>query len=216
MLAPNGCPAESLAAVDLLRREGLGEDAAAAVGRVRGGGRPHRLRYMPAPRHDARAAVAFAENQLKCPNCGKAARPAILMFDDIDWLMDDAQSQRFNLWKRGVLELARERAGNNAPISWEDDSSMPIAPLRVVILEIGAGNNVPTVRMTSESCLIAFHRAGAVTNLVRVNYSQPLCDRRLPEALRENVISVMSKGLPALQRMHEAMPVEMQAAYTND
>lgn len=57
-----------------------------------------------------------------CPHCGGLARPNILMFDDYDWVdaRSKAQSRRLDQW------LAQ--AG------------------RLVVLEIGAGASVPSVR----------------------------------------------------------------------
>merc|ERR1719373_988061 len=56
----------------------------AAVGRVRGGGRPRMLRHMPgaAPRAED---VGFTSNHPRCPTCDAPARPAILMFGDFSW-----------------------------------------------------------------------------------------------------------------------------------
>ena len=42
-------------------------------------------------------------------------------------------------------------------------------PLRVVIMEAGAGGNVTTVRRTSESVLEDLHKHGAHATLVRIN-----------------------------------------------
>jgi len=69
-------------------------------------------------------------NMPTCINCGQMARPNILMFGDWSWLAGRTQEQeyRFSNWIDSILE-------NN---------------LRLVIIEIGAGQAVATVRMTSE------------------------------------------------------------------
>lgn len=58
----------------------------------------------------------------RCPACGSIARPNILMFGDWDW--DDGKTERqrmrLNAWLAGVRKL--------------------------VIIEIGAGKNIPTIR----------------------------------------------------------------------
>jgi NAD-dependent SIR2 family protein deacetylase len=79
-----------------------------------------------------------------CPRCGGLARPNVLMFGDGSWIGDrtDEQHARFHAW---LAELAAARA-------------------RLVVLELGAGTGVPTVRLTSES--IARRLGGT---LVRVN-----------------------------------------------
>ena len=66
----------------------------------------------------------------KCKNCGSLARPNVLMFNDFQWIphRTEAQEFRFNLW----LEKVQNRKQ------------------KLVIIEIGAGKAVPTVRLTSE------------------------------------------------------------------
>ncbi|MBN8442068.1 MAG: NAD-dependent deacetylase [Thauera sp.] len=62
-----------------------------------------------------------------CPHCGGLARPNILMFGDDDWLSrrSAAQQWRFAQWRRGVD--------------------------RLLVIEIGAGTAVPSVRFFGES-----------------------------------------------------------------
>ena len=63
-----------------------------------------------------------------CPHCGSLARPNILMFGDWDFVptRTNEQEQRFERWLGGVRSS------------------------RLVVIEIGAGTAVPTVRMTAE------------------------------------------------------------------
>lgn len=79
----------------------------------------------------------------RCPGCGAVARPNVLMFADPDWLakVRHEQEQRYRQW----LASVRGR--------------------RLVVLEIGAGIAVPTVRRLGES--MAAERVGAL--LVRIN-----------------------------------------------
>ncbi|MEY2631733.1 MAG: hypothetical protein RIR00_387 [Pseudomonadota bacterium] len=62
----------------------------------------------------------------RCPACGRLARPNILMFGDWGWLAERtrAQQQALERWRRGVDKL--------------------------VVLEIGAGTAIPTVRWFGE------------------------------------------------------------------
>jgi NAD-dependent SIR2 family protein deacetylase len=62
----------------------------------------------------------------RCPKCGSMARPNILMFDDWDWLETRTQRQRlrFEPWLLSVE--------------------------RIVVIELGAGRAIPTVRNISE------------------------------------------------------------------
>jgi NAD-dependent SIR2 family protein deacetylase len=75
-----------------------------------------------------------------CPQCGALARPNILMFGDLEWCDDRAQAQssRLNEWLAGAS--------------------------RIVVLELGAGTAIPSVRFFSDSVLIR-HRG----RLVRIN-----------------------------------------------
>jgi NAD-dependent SIR2 family protein deacetylase len=64
----------------------------------------------------------------RCPNCGAVSRPNILMFGDGSWLEGRTSEQRARFEE--FLEEVAER--------------------RLVVLEIGAGTAVPTIRWTSE------------------------------------------------------------------
>ena len=72
-----------------------------------------------------------AEDPLpSCPYCGGLARPNILMFGDWEWIPHRTSSQefRFDLWLQKIDDMG----------------------YKLVIVEIGAGKAVPTVRMLSE------------------------------------------------------------------
>jgi len=162
------------------------------VGRVRGETREPEdlLRHLPRPRPRPRSDddddddVAFAPGFYpRCPNCGGPARPAILMFFDEEWLDSAAQSRRYDAWQRAVKRVARE------------------TPLKVVILEVGAGDNVPTVRQETEH---AFDDAkGVETTLIRVNPEFPLADSDHFEDF--TFIPVMTTGLDAIDKIDDAI-----------
>jgi NAD-dependent SIR2 family protein deacetylase len=78
-----------------------------------------------------------------CPRCGGLARPNILMFGDFEWVPDRSQAQLDELtaWRRSVRDL--------------------------VVVELGAGQAVPTVRRYSE---LASAASGA---LIRINPREP-------------------------------------------
>jgi len=82
----------------------------------------------------------------ECPDCGAVARPNVLMFGDWHWIPGRTaeQERRFS--------------------SWLSASAGP----KLVIIEIGAGSAVPTVRMTSERVA---SRSGAT--LIRINPREP-------------------------------------------
>lgn len=79
-----------------------------------------------------------------CPDCGAIARPNVLMFGDWDWVprRTDQQAQCEDRW---LQEIARARA-------------------RVVIVEIGAGTAIPSVRNFSHRLI---RDLGA--RLIRIN-----------------------------------------------
>ncbi|HXV20562.1 MAG TPA: Sir2 family NAD-dependent protein deacetylase [Desulfuromonadales bacterium] len=85
-----------------------------------------------------------------CPRCGGAARPNILMFGDWSWLPDRTRGQemRFDLF----VDQHRDQ------------------PL--VVLEMGAGTAIPTIRYASERL---GGRAGAT--VVRINPREPQVPR---------------------------------------
>ncbi|WP_239154338.1 Sir2 family NAD-dependent protein deacetylase [Amycolatopsis sp. FDAARGOS 1241] len=78
-----------------------------------------------------------------CPRCGGLARPNILMFGDFSWVPDrsDTQLEELTAWRRANRDL--------------------------VVVELGAGQAVPTVRRYSE---LASAATGA---LVRINPREP-------------------------------------------
>lgn len=82
----------------------------------------------------------------RCPECGALARPNVLMFNDWNWVADRTaeQEQRLGAWLHDVQGS------------------------RLLVVELGAGSAVPTVRMTSERVVAC---PGAT--LVRINPREP-------------------------------------------
>jgi NAD-dependent SIR2 family protein deacetylase len=81
----------------------------------------------------------------KCPNCGRLARPNVLMFGDWCWqpLRSQGQKQRYLDW----LAVTKGK--------------------KLVIIECGAGTAVPSVRRLSEQLLSRAH-----TRLIRINKNE--------------------------------------------
>lgn len=99
-----------------------------------------------------------------CPRCGRTARPNILMFGDGDWLdaRSAAQEARLAAWRRRVS--------------------------RPVVIELGAGTAIPTVRWFGE-------RQGCP--LIRVNprehaVSRP-ADVAIPLGAREGLAAIAAR-----------------------
>jgi len=96
-----------------------------------------------------------------CPRCGALARPNILMFNDGAWVEDrtDAQYARLRRWRQAVRKL--------------------------VVVEIGAGIDIPSVRRMSE-----MQRAP----IVRIN-------PRAPQLGGHQGVAISLRGLEALSAL---------------
>jgi NAD-dependent protein deacetylases, SIR2 family len=101
-----------------------------------------------------------------CPRCGGLARPNVLMFGDGEWLEGRTHQQhaRYDSWRRSI----RGR--------------------RLVVIELGAGTHVPTIRLECES-------AGGT--LIRINPLEPEAPA--------GAISLPLGALDALQQIDEAL-----------
>lgn len=106
-----------------------------------------------------------------CPKCGALARPNILMFNDGDWVADVVreQSRRFDAWLAGV----RGR--------------------RLVVLEIGAGTALPTIRRMGERIA-----QRPLTTLVRINPEEREGD--------DSTLVLPLGGLQALELIEQSLP----------
>ena len=134
------------------------------------------------------ATVKGRSNFVHCPHCGRLARPCILMFEDNAWLGDDvpgplgpghSQPREYRAWETAVKsELKRDRRK------------------RLVILEVGCGLRVPTVRRHSEKLLKATGKYG--TRLIRINLDYPE-PRKSDQA--NAIISLRDTCLGALQKI---------------
>jgi NAD-dependent SIR2 family protein deacetylase len=73
-------------------------------------------------------ATMRADRAPSCPRCGAVSRPNILMFGDWAWVADrsHAQQNRFEAFVAGL------------------------GPRRLLVVELGAGTAIPTIRFTSE------------------------------------------------------------------
>lgn len=101
----------------------------------------------------------------RCPSCHGLARPNILMFDDYDWISSRThlQQERLEQW------LVKQN--------------------RVVVIEIGAGTAIPTVRNFSEQF---------APSLIRINPREPELHHPKGVAIAENATSAIIKILDCL------------------
>lgn len=88
-----------------------------------------------------------AANIPRCPSCGAVSRPNILMFGDFDWL-----SQRTRAQEDSFQKFADQYRNEN-----------------MVVIEIGAGTAIPTIRGISER--LGWSCEGA--RVIRINPREP-------------------------------------------
>jgi len=100
----------------------------------------------------------------QCSHCGRVARPNVMMFDDYGWLCEREREQRkrFEHWQAQI---------------WD-------AKKKVLIIEIGAGKVIATIRRISERLYLQDFEA---SNFVRINPRD--CD------VPEGAFSIQSGGL---------------------
>ncbi len=108
-----------------------------------------------------------------CPNCGGIARPNVLMFGDWLWIgkRSQQQTQRFMDW---LQSMNRKRQ-------------------KLVVIEVGAGTAVPTVRYTSEALVREYGG-----HLIRINpreYEVPSGNISIPFGSLEGIQKITSKIL---------------------
>jgi len=104
----------------------------------------------------------------KCPHCNGDARPHVLMFDDWEWI--GQRRTGYTKWKKEVLESNR----------------------KVVILEVGCGKRVPTVRNESENYIKELGKKDLVT-LIRINPDFPECKYGHTISIRSGALDAISK-----------------------
>lgn len=107
----------------------------------------------------------------KCTDCGMVARPNILMFGDWDWLphRTDEQSQRMRKWLKRVYD----------------------EKMNLVVVEMGAGESVPTVRMKSE--YVAQSHCGTLIRINPRDYSVPPQHIGIPLGAAEGIKQIFEK-----------------------
>jgi NAD-dependent SIR2 family protein deacetylase len=161
------------------------------------GARKEFLKYMP----QSAKVVSWGDKHLSkgddsrtnwptCNECNALARPAIFMFGDFGWKYDHAQNARWNAWRESVVELCCDTSKS----------------LKVCVLEVGCGKNVPTCRTVSEIMVEDLIKTGFGddTCLVRINPDLPEADH---DELAEYVISIPTKGMAALERINSMYAV---------
>ena len=127
---------------------------------------------------------SFTSNQPKCiHNFEHFARPCILMFGDIQYQHDRERTEYHHHWVDTVQNFSPRsnyqqysyvmRNYRDDDVENDENDEKEVVEgdkgRRLIILEIGAGNNVPTIRWSSEGKLMAFTNS----NLIRINLDFP-------------------------------------------
>lgn len=118
-----------------------------------------------------------------CPCCGGKGRPNVLMFHDRQWIANTKEENAYIVWE-SVMELMLQ----------EDPT------LNLVVLEIGCGMRVPSVRRETEMVVAdVIEGCGRPqATLIRVNPDFSKCDNPVILA-NDRFLSIPSKGLEALE-----------------
>ena len=113
------------------------------------------------------------------------ARPNILMFGDWGWQSDrtDAQYRNFHKFRSNLSKACAQDANKDSPCD-------------LVVVEIGAGLAVPTVRIQSEELAASRQYKGV---LIRINPNEP----QVPSPKKN--ISLPMKGLEALKAIDKLL-----------
>eukprot|EP00439_Symbiodinium_sp_Y106_P019575 s760_g2.t1 len=201
----------------------FGGDGAAQprIGRVHGTERQYTLRYMQEAGRSRQTSPMLQEGSRRTTQCARnvAAQPdrrSSCLVTIASTILKPRRTaiDRCYRWEQEVISLIKKRA-------------YTADPLRVVVLEVGAGNNVRTIREYSENLLRDCSRGcpgiriadidlgskdwlkeGADAKLLRVNPDFPLPDHSKLEDdgdLAGHVISMMGRGLQCVQMMDHFM-----------
>ena len=137
---------------------------------------------------DAAFSVASFSGALPtCPLCSAYARPSVLMFNADDtkkWIRRQCSEDNLEHFESVTLPKFLRRE-----------------PRKVVVVEIGCGVNVPSLRFASERVLRTIaqeHRSSSAT-LIRINPDHPTCES--DSKLIPMVVPIRERALKALQEI---------------
>ncbi|CEG42323.1 Sirtuin family, catalytic core small domain [Plasmopara halstedii] len=118
-----------------------------------------------------------------CPECGGKGRPNVLMFHDRQWIANTLEEKRYIAWESVMEQMLQEDP-----------------TLNLVVLEIGCGTRVPSVRRETEMVVAdVIESCGRPqAKLIRVNVENPACDHPMILA-NDCFLPIQSLGLVALK-----------------
>eukprot|EP00924_Labyrinthula_sp_SR-Ha-C_P005942 snap_masked-scaffold_14-processed-gene-9.29-mRNA-1 protein AED:1.00 eAED:1.00 QI:0/0/0/0/1/1/2/0/335 len=138
------------------------------------------------------------KNSQICKYCSKSSRPRILFFNDKDFLADVEEKESYLRWKKKLLSKAKKTKEK----------------LNVVLIEIGSGKRIITVRYEAEklfSDLLSIKNSNLQVNLVRINPKHAELDDskiytnkpHLKKICAAKLISISSTSLLSLQKIYK-------------
>eukprot|EP00026_Physarum_polycephalum_P008492 Phypoly_transcript_08580.p1 GENE.Phypoly_transcript_08580~~Phypoly_transcript_08580.p1 ORF type:complete len:372 (+),score=52.99 Phypoly_transcript_08580:132-1247(+) len=129
----------------------------------------------------------FVSNHPKCIVCGDYSRPAILMFGDHRWVRNPSL---WEPWRGTVSDLLQHDIN-----------------LKAVIVEIGCGKNVPSVRCMGEAFVDYYPEQ---CNIIRINrdFIQPDFTKN-----PERVLGILGSGKTVLQAIDDV--IQSKLAHKN-
>ena len=148
-------------------------------------------KWAAAVEQEAAAVPEQGPNHPRCQRCSARARPNILMFDDGFWTGNPPEQKVYSRWWKSH----RKRLKANKQ-------------LKFVVLEIGAGVRIPTVRNNSEKLMKKLPMGQG--RLIRINPDFELADSS-HGAVSTSIIPIKEGALSALVKIDAAM-VEIQKA----
>jgi len=117
----------------------------------------------------------------RCPECNKTARPSILMFGDGEWKEDEVEEDRWDDFKHCVENVSKNNSDTN-----------------IVIVEIGAGQRVPSIRYMGEGFLMQLN---GKRSLIRINPDTNCLGSAMLKGTDVDYITLQNTGFDALKKL---------------
>eukprot|EP00668_Euglena_longa_P014883 GGOE01018918.1.p1 GENE.GGOE01018918.1~~GGOE01018918.1.p1 ORF type:complete len:398 (-),score=71.69 GGOE01018918.1:158-1324(-) len=147
-----------------------------------------------------------------CIHCGNEARPNVLMFCDDGVVCSAFAESHYVEWECAMEAVLADQLPECCQVANGCDNGPRWVPGGLVIIEMGCGKNVPSVRQETENVLSDINRRAAEYGvaqclLVRINPDFPNADHRKDPAVAHHVIGIRATALQALK----AIDVHLQA-----
>lgn len=140
---------------------------------------------------DAATMKAHGAEATTCPECGGKGRPNVLMFHDSQWIANVLEEKRYIAWESVMEQMLQEDP-----------------TLNLVVLEIGCGTRVPSVRRETEMVVAdVIESCGRPqATLIRINVESPTCNH--PVILANGCfLPIQSNGLAALESIDREIDI---------